>query len=261
MVSLSHTQSATNCIVPNVDEESTSHTVFNERLEDAYFDDFTVSKMDVKTTFINGILKEEVYVSQPPGFVSTKYPNHVYALDKSLYGLKQAPRACMIGEIKFFLGLQVNQFSNEIFINQSKYINGILKRFGMEDCSTIPTPMVEQAKLKLNLVGKPVDHTDSCNMIGSVMYLTSSRPNIMFATRMCARYQANPNEHHVPAVKRIFRYLKGIINLGLWYPKDFGFDLTTYLDADHAGYHLDRKSTSDSVQFLGDKLVCRSSKK
>ncbi|GKA28835.1 retrovirus-related pol polyprotein from transposon TNT 1-94, partial [Tanacetum coccineum] len=288
--------------------------------------DFMVFKMDVKTTFINGILKKEVYVSQPPGFVSTKYPNNVYALDKSLYGLKQAPRAwygvlskflinsgfkkgsidttlfikkkgkdimpiqiyvddiifgstnlkycmtfselmvicfeiSMMGEIKFFLGLQVNQFSNEIFINQSKYINGILKRFGMEDCSTIPTPMVEQAKLKLDLVGKPVDHTDLRNMIGSLMYLTSSRPNIMFATRMCARYQANPNEHHAPAVKRIFRYLKGIINLGLWYLKDFGFDLTTYSDAYHAGYHLDRKSTSGSVQFLGYKLVCRSSKK
>ncbi|GKA13905.1 hypothetical protein Tco_0693551 [Tanacetum coccineum] len=118
-----------------------------------------------------------------------------------------------------------------------------------------------RAKLKLDLVGKPVDHTDYRSMIGSLMYLTSSRPDIMFATCMCARYQANPNEHHVSAVKRIFRYLKGTINLGLWYPKDSGFDLTAYSDADHAGCHLDRKSTSGSVQFLGDKLVCWSSKK
>nr|GFA01741.1 hypothetical protein [Tanacetum cinerariifolium] len=95
--------------------------------------------------------------------------------------------------------------------------------------------MVEQAKLKLDLVGKPVDHTDYCNMIRSLMYVTSSRPDIMFATCMCARYQANPNEHHVSAVKRIFRYLKGTINLGLWYPKDSGFNLTAYSDADHAG--------------------------
>ncbi|GKA00957.1 retrovirus-related pol polyprotein from transposon TNT 1-94 [Tanacetum coccineum] len=167
----------------------------------------------------------------------------------------------MMGEMKFFLGLQVNQFSNGIFINQSKYILDILKRFGMENCDTVPTPMVEQAKLKLDLVGKPVDHTDYRSMIGSLMYLTSSRPDIMFATCMCARYQANPNEHHVSAVKRIFRYLKGTINLGLWYPKDSGFDLTAYSDADHAGCHLDRKSTSGSVQFLGDKLVCWSSKK
>nr|GEU50901.1 hypothetical protein [Tanacetum cinerariifolium] len=160
--------------------------------------------------FLNGILKEEVYVGQPSGFVRKQYPDHVYAFDKALY---------------------------------------------------VPTPMVEQAKLKLDLVRKPADHTDYRSMIGSLMYVTSSRPNIMFATCMCARYQANPNEHHVLAVKRIFRYLKGTINLGLWYPKDFGFDLTAYSDADHAGCHLDRKITSSSVQFLGDKLVCWSSKK
>nr|GEW34663.1 hypothetical protein [Tanacetum cinerariifolium] len=246
--------------------------------------DFTVFQMDVKTTFLNGILKEEVYVGQPSGFVSKKYPDHVYALDKALYGLKQAPRAwydvlsqfliesgfqkgsidttlfikkkeqmvkrfemSMMGEMKFFLGLQVNQFSKGIFINQSKYILDILKRFGMEICDTVPTLMVEQAKLKLDLVGKPVDHTDYRIMIGSLMYITSSRPDIMFATCICARYQAKPNEHHVSAVKRIFRYLKGTINLGLWYLKDSGFDLTSYSDADHAGCHLDRKGTSGSV--------------
>nr|GEV73220.1 putative reverse transcriptase, RNA-dependent DNA polymerase [Tanacetum cinerariifolium] len=233
--------------------------------------DFTVFQMDVKTTFLNGILKEEVYIGQPPGFVSKQYPDHVYALDKALYGLKQAPRfsdlmvkcfeMSMMGEMKFFLGLQVNQFSNGIFINQSKYILDILKRFEMENCDTVPTPMVEQAKFKLDLVKKPVDHTDYQSMIGSLMYVTSSRPDIMFATCMCARYQANPNEHHVSAVKRIFPYLKGTINLGLWYPKDSGFDLTAYSDADHARCHLDQKSTSSSVQFLCDKLVCWSSKK
>ncbi|GJS53583.1 putative ribonuclease H-like domain, reverse transcriptase, RNA-dependent DNA polymerase [Tanacetum coccineum] len=221
--------------------------------------DFTVFQMDVKTAFLNGILKEEVYVGQPPGFVSKQYPDHVYALDKALYGLKQAPRAWYDvlskflidsgfqkgsidttlfikkkGEMKFFLGLQVNQFSNGIFM-KSKYILDILKRFIMETCDMVPTPMVEQNKLKLDLVGKPVDHTDYRSMIGSLMYLTSSRPDIMFATCMCARYQANPNEHHVSAVKTIFRYLKGTINLGLWYLKDSGFDLTAYSDADHAG--------------------------
>nr|GEU98232.1 hypothetical protein [Tanacetum cinerariifolium] len=121
----------------------------------------------------------------------------------------------MMGEMKFFLGLQVNQFSNGIFMNQSKYILDILKRFRMENCDTVPTPMVEQAKLKFDLVGNPVDHTDYRSMIGSLMYVTLSRPDIMFATCMCARYKANPNEHHVSDVKRIFRYLKGTINLGL----------------------------------------------
>nr|GEU68627.1 putative ribonuclease H-like domain-containing protein [Tanacetum cinerariifolium] len=226
--------------------------------------DFTVSQMDVKTAFLNGIIKEEVYVGQPPGFVSKQYPDHVYALDKALYGLKQAPEAwydilsqflidsdlmvkhfemSMMGEMKFFPELQVNQFLNGIFINQSKYILDILKRFAMENCDTVSTPMVEQAKLKLDLIGKPVDHTDYRSMIGSLMYVTSSRPDIMFTTCMCVRYQANPNEYHVSAVKRIFRYLKGTINLGLWYPKDSGFDLTAYSDADHAGCHLDRKKS------------------
>nr|GEU29800.1 copia protein [Tanacetum cinerariifolium] len=202
----SNTQSISNNMIPNVDEASTSYNVFNERLKDAYFDaigysqqegidydetfapvarieairlflayvahkDFTVFQMDVKTAFLNGILKEEVYVGQPLSFVSKQYPDHVYALDKALYGLKQVPRG------------------------------------------------------------------------------------------WCARYQANPNEHHVSAVKRIFCCLIGTINLGLWYPKDSVFDLTAYSDADHAGCHLDRKSTSGSVQFLGDKLVCWSSKK
>nr|GEX07091.1 reverse transcriptase domain-containing protein [Tanacetum cinerariifolium] len=162
--------------------------------------DLTVLQMDVKTTFLNGILKEEVYVGQPPGFVSRQYPDHVYALDKALY---------------------------------------------------VPTPMVEQAKLKLDLVGKLVDHTDYRSMIGSLMYVTSSRPDIMFATCMCARYQANPNEHHVSAVKRIFRYLKGTINLGLWYPKDSGFDLTAYSDANHAGCHLDQKTESEYITVSG----------
>nr|GEZ26151.1 hypothetical protein [Tanacetum cinerariifolium] len=156
--------------------------------------DFTVYQMDVKTAFLNGILKEEVYVGQPPGFVSKLYPDHVYALDKALCGLKQAPRAW-------------------IFINQSKYILDILKRFGMENCDSVPIPMVEQAKLKLDLVGKPVDHTDYRSMIGSLMYVTSSRPDIM-----C-----------------------------LWYPKDSGFDLTAYSNADHAGCHLDRKTESGYV--------------
>nr|GEU60245.1 hypothetical protein [Tanacetum cinerariifolium] len=288
--------------------------------------DFTVFQMDVKTSFLNVILKEEVYVGQPPGFVSKQYPDHVYALDKALYGLKQAPRAwfdvlsqflidsgfqkgsidttlfikkkgkhimliqiyvddiifgstnpkyctkfsdlmvkrfemSMMGDMKFFLRLQVNQFSNGIFINQSKYILDILKIFRIENYDTVPTPMVEQAKLKLDLDRKPVNHTDYQSMIGSLMYVTLSRPDIMFATCMCSRYQANPNEHHVSAVKRIFHYLKGTINLGLWYLKDSGFNLTAYLDSDHTGCYLDQKSTSGSVQFLGDKLVCWSSKK
>nr|GEZ16851.1 retrovirus-related Pol polyprotein from transposon TNT 1-94 [Tanacetum cinerariifolium] len=179
-------------------------------------------------------------------FVSKQYPYHVYALEKALYDLKQAPRAWYDIFSQFLIdsGFQKGSIDTTLFIKKK-----------------VPTHMVEQAKLKLDLVGKPVDHTDYQSMIGSLMYVTSSRPDIMFATCICARYQANPNEHHVSSVKRIFRYLKGTINLGIWYPKDSGFDLTAYSDADHAGCHLDRKSASGSVYFLGDKLVCWSSKK
>ncbi|GJT57269.1 integrase, catalytic region, zinc finger, CCHC-type containing protein [Tanacetum coccineum] len=134
--------------------------------------DFTVFQIDVKTAFLNGILKEVVYIGQPPGFVSNQYPDHVYALDKALYGLKQAPRAWYDVLSKFLIdsGFQKGSIDTNLFINKK------------ENCDTVPIPMVEQAKLKLDLVGKPVDHTDYRSMIGSLMYLTSSRPDIMFAT-------------------------------------------------------------------------------
>ena len=121
--------------------------------------------------------------------------------------------------------------------------------------------MEARCKINVDLNGQSFDQKTYRSMIGSLMYLTSSRPDIMFATCMCARYQANPKESHHQAVKHIFRYLKGTIDLGLWYPKDTGFELIAYSDADHAGCKLDCKSTSGSVQFLGDKLVSWSSKK
>ncbi|KAI3666993.1 hypothetical protein L6452_42034 [Arctium lappa] len=287
---------------------------------------FTVYQMDVKTAFLNGILKKEVYVSQPEGFVNPDNPDHVYILDKALYGLKQAPRAwydvlskflvksgfskgkvdttlfikkektdiiliqifvddiifgstnpkycknfsnlmvsrfqmSMMGEMNFFLGLQVKQFSTGIFINQSKYILDILRKFNMENCKPIGTPMAPGTKISTDPSGKSVDVRTYRGMIGSLMYLTSSRPDIMFSTCLCSRYLAAPKESHLAAVKRIFRYLKGTADLGVWYPKDTGFQLTAYSDADHAGCMLDRKSTSGHVQFLGDKLVSWASKK
>ncbi|GJY05529.1 copia protein [Tanacetum coccineum] len=121
--------------------------------------------------------------------------------------------------------------------------------------------MVEKNKLDKDLQGTPVDATLYRGMIGSLMYLTSSRPDLIYAVCLCARYQAKPTEKHLNAVKRIFRYLKGTINMGLWYSKDTGMSLTAYADADHAGCQDTRRSTSGSAQFLGDKLVSWSSKK
>nr|GEV54614.1 retrovirus-related Pol polyprotein from transposon TNT 1-94 [Tanacetum cinerariifolium] len=245
---------------------------------------FTVYQMDVKTTFLHGSLKEDVYVCQPDGFIDVDHPSQVYKLEKALYGLKQASRAwydelstfllqngfskgiidltlftrrfdddilvvqvyvddiifhstgpryatlfsnlmksrfkmSMMGEMTFFLGLQVNQSPSGIFINQSNYVNEILKKYGLNTCDIIGTPMDIKDKLDLDQIGTSDDATRYCSMIGALMYLTSSRPDIVHAT--C----------------------------------DFGFELTGFLDADYAGCKNTFKSNSGGAQFLGEKLL------
>ncbi|KAJ9544346.1 hypothetical protein OSB04_024053 [Centaurea solstitialis] len=167
----------------------------------------------------------------------------------------------VMGELNFFLGIQVKQNPDGIFKNQSKYIKDMLKKFNMTDCSPIKTPMPTGNLLGPDLTGKSVDQKIYRSMIGSLLYLTATRPDIMFATCICARFQANPKESHLAAVKRILRYLKGTPELGLWYPKDSSFELIYFTDSDYGGCKLDRKSTSGSCQFLGDKLVSWTSKK
>ncbi|GJY33878.1 ribonuclease H-like domain-containing protein, partial [Tanacetum coccineum] len=154
----------------------------------------------------------------------------------------------------------VHQSPRGIFISQSQYTLDILKKHEMEKCDTVSTSMAT-TKLDADLQGTPVDQTKYHSMIGGLMYLTASRPDIAFATFVCARYQARPTEKHLKEVKRIFRYLRQSINMGLWYSKDSGFELIAYADADHAGCNDDCKSTSGGIQFLGDKLVSWSSKK
>ncbi|GJW67248.1 hypothetical protein Tco_0121672 [Tanacetum coccineum] len=167
----------------------------------------------------------------------------------------------MIGQMSFFLGLQISQSPRGIFLNQSKYAYEIIKKYGLLSSDSVDTPMVEKNKLDEDLQGTPVDATLYRGMIGSLMYLTSSRPDLIYAVCLCARYQAKTTEKHLNAVKRIFRYLKGTINMGLWYLKDTDMSLTTYSDADHTGYQDTRCSTSGSPKFLGDKLISWSSKK
>ncbi|GJZ05147.1 retrovirus-related pol polyprotein from transposon TNT 1-94 [Tanacetum coccineum] len=167
----------------------------------------------------------------------------------------------MMGQMSFFLGLQVSQNPRGIFINQSKYALEILKKYGLDSSASVDTPMVEKMKLDEDRQGKLVDPTRFRGMVGSLMYLSASRPDIVFAVCMCARYQAKPTEKHLHAIKRIFRYLKGTIHMGLWYPKDSGFALRAFADADYAGCQDTRRSTSGSAQFLRDKLVSWSLKK
>nr|GEU75644.1 retrovirus-related Pol polyprotein from transposon TNT 1-94 [Tanacetum cinerariifolium] len=292
----------------------------------AAYKSFPIYQMDVKKAFLNGPLKEEVYVAQPDGFVDPDHPGKVYRLKKALYGLKQATRAwydelskfltskgfikgtinptlftirhredillvqiyvddiifgstnpkyskrfeklmhsrfemSLMGEMKFFLRLQIHQSPSGIFINQAKYTLEILHKHGLDKGQSVGTLMAMKPKLDADLSGNPIDQTDYHSKIRSLMYLTYSRLDIVQVVCFCARYQSRPIEKHLKEVKRIFRYLRGTVNMGLWYPKGSSFELTGFSDADHTECIDSHKSTSRGIQFLGDKLVSWMSKK
>jgi hypothetical protein len=167
----------------------------------------------------------------------------------------------MIGELTFFLGFQVKQMKDGNFLSQEKYTKDLLKRFKMEKCKPIKTPMPTNGHLDLDEGGNLVDQTLYRSMIGSLLYLTTSRPDIMFSVCMCAWFQANPKKAHLSVVKRIHRYLKHTPSIGLWYPKGGTFELIGYSDLDYAGCKIDRKSTSRGCHLLGRSLVSWTSKK
>ncbi|GJS80616.1 putative ribonuclease H-like domain-containing protein [Tanacetum coccineum] len=265
-------------------DEVYAHVVIIEaiRLFLAYasFKDFVVYQMDVKSAFLYKKIEEEVYVCQPPRFEDLNFPDRVYKVEKALSGLHQAPRAwyetlstyLLDNEfqrgkinktlfIKRYKGDILLQKKDGIFISQDKYVGEILKKFRFTEVKTTSTPMETQKPLLKDEDGKEVDVHMYRSMIGSLMYLTSSRPDIMFAVCACARYQVNPKVSHLHAVKRIFRYLKGQPKLGLWYPKDSPFDLVAYTDSDYVGASLDRKSTTGGCQFLGCRLISWQCKK
>ncbi|GJU22032.1 putative ribonuclease H-like domain-containing protein [Tanacetum coccineum] len=287
---------------------------------------FIVYQMDVKSAFLYGKIDEEVYVSQPPGFVDPKYPKKVYKVVKALYGLHQAPRAwyatlstfllkngyrrgticktlfikkdkhdivlvqvyvddiifgstkkswcddfealmkskfqmSSMGELAFFLGLQVKQKKDGIFVSQDKYVAEILKKFNFVSVKTASTPIETQKPLVKDEEASDVDVHLYRSMIGSLMYLTASRSGIMLAVCACSRFQVNPKTSHLSAVKRIFRYLKGKPKLGLWYPRVSSFDLEAYTNSDYARVNLDRKSLTRGCQFLGRRLISWQCKK
>nr|GEW50096.1 putative ribonuclease H-like domain-containing protein [Tanacetum cinerariifolium] len=248
----------------------------------ASFMGFMVYQMDVKSVFLYGTIEEEVYVCQPPGFENHDHPDKVYKVAKALYGLHQAPRAwyetlaTYILENGFQRGtidqtlfikkqkgniLLVKQKKDGIFISQDKYVVKILRKFGLTERKSASTPIDTEKPLLKDPDGEDIDVHTYRSMIGSLMYLTSSRPDIMFVVCACARFQVTPKASHLHAVKRIFRYLKGKPHLGLWYPNDSPFDLVTYSDSDYAGASLDRKSTTGGCQFLGCRLISWQCKK
>ncbi|GKC89147.1 putative ribonuclease H-like domain-containing protein, partial [Tanacetum coccineum] len=197
-------------------------------------------EMDVKSAFLYGKIEEEVYVYQPPGFEDPDFPDRVYKVEKALYGLHQAFRAWYETLSTYLLdnGFQRGKIDKTLFIRRAK----------------ASTPMETQNPLLKDEDGEEVDVHLNRSMIGSLMYLTSSRPDIMFAMCACARYQINPKVSHLHAVKRIFRYLKGQPKLGLWYPKDSPFDLVAYTDSDYVGASLDRKSTTGRYKCFGFRI-------
>eukprot|EP00253_Pinus_taeda_P018972 PITA_18972 len=244
--------------------------------------------MDVKSSFLNGDLEEEVYIEQPDGFILGNDPNLVCRLKKALYGLKQAPRLddiifgsneeamsqnsalvmqkefemSLLGELTYFLGLQIQQNEGGIFLSQTKYLKQILKKYGMKYAKPICTPMVTGCNLSANDESAAVHQPTYRSMIGSLLYLTSTKPDIMHAVGIVGIFQENPKETHLQAVKRIFfKYLQGTQNYGLWYPRDADLTLHAYTNADWARSVDDRKSTSGGAFFMGSRLVSWFNKK
>nr|GEU78637.1 hypothetical protein [Tanacetum cinerariifolium] len=198
---------------------------------------FTVYQMNVKSTFIYGTIEEDVYVSQPPCFVDLQFPDKLYKVEKALYGLHQAPRAWY------------ETLSNFLFENRFK--QGTIDK----------TLFIKKIKNDILLVQVYVDDIIFGSTKRSLMYLTSSKPDIMFAACACLRFQVQPKVSHMHAVKRIFRYLKGHPTLGLWYLKDLPLEFITYSDSDYASASLDRKSITRGCQFLGGRLISWQCKK
>ncbi|GJR23468.1 putative ribonuclease H-like domain-containing protein [Tanacetum coccineum] len=259
---------------------------------------FIVYQMDVKSTFLYGSIDEEVYVSQPLGFVDPKFPNkNRYrrgAIDKTLFIKKDKKDIMLVQvyvddiifgstkkswcdefevlmkskfqmssmrELTFFIGLQVKQHDKGIFISQDKYVAEILTKFDFMSVKHASTPIETHKPLVKDKEGANGDVHLYRSMIGSLMYLNASRPDIMFAVCACSRFQVTPKTSHLKAVKRIFRYLKGKPKLGLWYPRESSFDLVAFSDSDYGGASLDRKSTIGGCQFFSQRLISWQCKK
>ncbi|KAJ4788299.1 polyprotein [Rhynchospora pubera] len=287
---------------------------------------WNIYQMDVKSAFLNGVLEEEVYIEQPPGYIKEGQEEKVLKLKKALYGLKQAPRAwntridtyfkkhgfvqcpyehalyvkvCHddimfvalyvddmifmgnnddmiekfkmemskefemtdLGLMSYFLGLEVKQDKSGIFVSQEAYAKDVLKRFKMNDCNPVCTPVESGTKLSRYDEGKAVDETQYRSLVGCLRYLMCTRPDIAYGVGLVSRYMEEPKMSHWKAIKRILRYVKGTLSHGLFYSHTDEFDLLGYTDSDWCGDIDDRKSTAGFVFYMGDTAFTWVSKK
>nr|GEX81908.1 hypothetical protein [Tanacetum cinerariifolium] len=230
----------------------------------------------MQSAFLYGKIAEEVYVTQPRGFEDPDHPKKVYKLVKALYGLHQALRACStrkdwceefetlmksefemssMGPLTFCLGLNVSQRPDGIFIHQEKYVADILKKFDLNNSKLASTPFEPQNIREKNVPDEPISVHLYRSMIGCLMYLTATRPDIKFAVCAATRHQVTLKTSNLLPVKRIFKYLTAYLKLGLWYPRDSPFDLEAFSDSYYAGANGDIKSTTGGCQFLGRSLI------
>ncbi|GAA0168533.1 transmembrane signal receptor [Lithospermum erythrorhizon] len=250
--------------------------------------------LDVKSAFLHGGPNEEVYVDQRRGYEKSGREHCVYKLHKALYGLKQAPRAWYIkieahflkqgdvedlmkkfktsmikefdisdlGYMNYFLGIEVTQGNVGIFICQKRYVEELLERFGMSHNNSVCNPIVPGTRIDKDIGGNLVDETYYKQIVGSLMYLTSTRPDIMFATSSIIKSMSRPSKIHKQIAKRILRYLKGTTDYGIFYQKGaVGGELVAYTDSDYARDTEDMKSTTGYVFKLSSGVVTWSSEK
>eukprot|EP00253_Pinus_taeda_P020956 PITA_20956 len=255
-----------------------------------------VYQMDVKLAFLNGVLIEEVYIEQPPGYEKKGQEHKVCRLKKSLYGLKQAPRAwysridsyllengfekcegepslyikekdgkilivVLYVDDVIFIGIEVEQNGNGIFISQEKYVNEVLERFNMQESKAAITPTVIGLKLSKKDSSKDFDPSLYKSIVGSLMYLTATKPHVMHAVSLISRFMERPKEAHWQAAKMILRYVKGTKRFGILYTTSECSDLIGYTDSDWAGSVDDRKSTSGYVFHIGSGAISWASNK
>ncbi|CAL2225682.1 unnamed protein product [Prunus armeniaca] len=224
-----------------------------------------IYQLDVKSAFLNGELEEEIYVEQPQGFIEQRGENKALKLKKALYGLKQAPRAWNSRIDKYFINAGFRRSKSEptLYTKIQEFKKDMMKTFEMSDlgCKTVATPLITNEKLRKEDGSSKANESVYRSLIGSLLYLTTTRPDIMYATSLLSRFMQNPSQIHYGAAKRILRYLQGTIDYGIWYKPITDPRLFGYTDSDWAGSVDDMKSTSGYAFTIGSGIFSWSSKK